>query len=60
MNSDVEAEGNSCRTRVTRYSVHAATGRNEESNASVIRATIVDFKEPEMRRVSDKRSERAA
>ena len=54
MNSDVEAEGNSCRTRVTRYSMHAATGRNEESNASVIRATIVDFKEPEMRRVSDK------
>ena len=59
MNSEVETEGNCCEIRVTHHSVHAATRWNEESNASVIRATVVDCREPEMRRVSDKRNLRA-
>ena len=59
MNSEVEAEGNCCRTHVTRHSAHMATKGNEESIASVMSATVLDSKEPEMRRVSDKRNLRA-
>jgi hypothetical protein len=36
-----------------------ATKGNEESIASVMSATVLDSKEPEMRRVSDKRNLRA-
>jgi hypothetical protein len=59
MNSEVEAEGNCCRTHVTRHSVHIARRRNGESNASIMSATVLDSKEPEMRRVSDERKSRA-
>ena len=59
MNSEVEAEGNCCRTHVTCHSAHMATKGNEESIASVMSATVLDSKEPEMRRVSDKRNLRA-